>query len=500
MAIVVYVGMFVTFVSIGFGCWWSNRRSVILNWPVVGMIPSILYNASRTYDFLTDILQQSNGTFIFKGPWFCGMDFVITSDPMNVHHILTKNFSNYPKGHDFNQIVETLLGNGIFNADSDSWRIQRTMIHSLLKDKRFQLSLHTSIHHKISKGLFSVLDHACQFGNELDIQDMFQRFNFDNICTLVFGTDPNTLSIEFPHVPFEKAFDDVGQVVLYRHMVPAVIWKFQRWLQIGQEKKMTRACHVFYTFVNQCIKTKQQELEQNRNRNRNINRFDALTYFLQMEDIQVSSNKFIRDMALNLLFAGRDTTSAALSWTFWLIATNISSQKNILEEMEQHFGSHKCRFLDFEKMRKLVYLHAVICEALRLYPSVPFGHKVSIESDDLPSGHHISKNTKMLYSLYSMGRMKEIWGEDCLQFKPERWISPTGGIKHYPSYKFIAFNSGPRTCLGIDVVFFQMKSIVSAILWNYSLQLIQNEHASPSTSAILHHKNGLKVRVYKRMV
>ncbi|XP_065864550.1 alkane hydroxylase MAH1-like [Euphorbia lathyris] len=489
------VGMVVAFVLIlvlSLWFWWSNRNSLPTNWPVVGMIPSLLSNASRIHDFIAGFLQQSNGTFYFKGPWFCGMDFVVTSDHMNVHHTLNKNFSNYPKGPDFNHIFE-YLGDGIFNADSDTWRFQRAMIHSLFKYKRFELAVKSSMHQKISQGLFSVLDHANKLGNELDLKDMFQRFSFDNICILVCGMDPNTLSIDFPRLPFEKAFDDILQVFLYRNTVPRIIWKLQRWLQIGEEKKMTRASHTFDHFVEHCIKIKQQELEQNRN----INEFDALTYFLQNE--QVLSHKFIRDMAINLLFAGRDTTSAALSWTFWLIATNPSTETNILKEMEQHFGNDKSKFVfDFEKLKQLVYLHGVICEALRLYPPVPFERKVSIESDILPSGHSISKNTTIVYSLYAMGRMKEIWGEDCLEFKPERWISESGGIKHYPSYKFAVFNTGPRTCLGKDLSFVQIKTVVCAILRNYSLQLIEDQHAYPSCSVTLQQKKGLKVRVFKR--
>ena len=36
---------------------------------------------------------------------------------------------------------------------------------------------------------------------------------------------------------------------------------------------------------------------------------------------------------------------------------------------------------------KLIYLHATLCEALRLYPSVPFQAKVPMEPDNLPSGN-----------------------------------------------------------------------------------------------------------------
>jgi len=45
----------------------------------------------------------------------------------------------------------------------------------------------------------------------------------------------------------------------------------------------------------------------------------------------------------------------------------------------------------------------------------------------------------IVYSLYSIGRVEEIWGEDCFEFKLERWISKKGEIIHVPSYKFIAF-------------------------------------------------------------
>ncbi|KAI9120774.1 hypothetical protein K1719_007807 [Acacia pycnantha] len=65
----------------------------------------------------------------------------------------------------------------------------------------------------------------------------------------------------------------------------------------------------------------------------------------------------------------------------------------------------------------------------------------------LPSGHEVAPRTVIFLSLYAMGRSEEIWGKHFLDFKPERWISERGDIIHIPSYKFISFNAGPRTCL-----------------------------------------------------
>ncbi|XVF61774.1 hypothetical protein PTKIN_Ptkin08bG0157500 [Pterospermum kingtungense] len=87
-----------------------------------------------------------------------------------------------------------------------------------------------------------------------------------------------------------------------------------------------------------------------------------------------------------------------------------------------------------------------------------------------------------------MGRMKSIWGEDCLEFKPERWINERGGIKQEPSYKFLAFNAGPRTSLGKEVAFVKMKAVASAIIYNYRIQVLEEPPVVPALSIILHTK------------
>lgn len=76
-----------------------------------------------------------------------------------------------------------------------------------------------------------------------------------------------------------------------------------------------------------------------------------------------------------------------------------------------------------------------------------------------------------------MGRMEGICGKDCLEFKPERWIS-NGGILYVPPYKFSAFNAGLRSCLGKDVAFTQIKIVVGAILWNYRIEVVERNPIS----------------------
>ncbi|KAL7102438.1 hypothetical protein ACP275_08G120800 [Erythranthe tilingii] len=198
-----------------------------------------------------------------------------------------------------------------------------------------------------------------------------------------------------------------------------------------------------------------------------------------------------KDTLLNLIFAGKDTISAALAWFFWLVATNPAEQEKIRQEIGTSW-----KFTTIEESNKLVYLHGALCETLRLFPPVPFQHKDPVEHDIFPSGHRIGPNTKTVLSFYSMGRMESIWGKDCLDFKPGRWIdAETGRVRTEPSFKFTAFNAGPRSCLGKDVSFIQLKIVAAAIVSRFNIQVARGFSVTPSISVVLHMKHGLKVKV-----
>ncbi|CAI0475591.1 unnamed protein product [Linum tenue] len=158
--------------------------------------------------------------------------------------------------------------------------------------------------------------------------------------------------------------------------------------------------------------------------------------------------------------------------------------------------------LTFDEADKLVYLKASLAETLRLYPSVPEDFKYVVADDVLPDGTVVPAGSSVTYSIYSMGRMKSIWGEDCLEFKPERWVSESAGGYKFETpkdgYKFVAFNAGPRTCLGKDLAYLQMKSVASAVLLRYRLSPEPGHRVVQKMSLTLFMKHGLRVMLEPR--
>ena len=87
-----------------------------------------------------------------------------------------------------------------------------------------------------------------------------------------------------------------------------------------------------------------------------------------------------------------------------------------------------------------------------------------------------------------------------MEFKPERWLSAQGDRFEPPkdSYKFMAFNAGPRTCLGKDLAYLQMKSVAAAVLLRYRLLPVPGHRVEQKMSLTLFMKNGLGVLLHPR--
>ncbi|KAK8607273.1 hypothetical protein V6N13_053015 [Hibiscus sabdariffa] len=489
--------------------WYKNRKSPVTNWPVLGMLPSLICNSDQLFDYFTHDLLDSceSGTFKFKGPWFPSLDFVLTSNPMNVNHIFSKNFLNYEKGFEFREIFEP-FGQGIVTSDSDIWKIQRKSLHAIMVKNNKYLNYQDMVfRHVLEKGLVPVLEHAVKHGTEVDLEDVLQRFDYDNICLLALGFDPKALSVSFPVVPSKVAFHDIEDCLLFRYVLPLCFWKLQQWLQIGAEKRLTKSLEIADRFLYDCIAMKREKL-----REKTVvedDEFDLVTALLvEEENLSVSgkvTDKFLRDTAYNFMAAGKDTVSACLSWFFWLITMNPSVKTKILEEIELNLPTRykeQNMIMSFtsEELNSFPYLNGALCETLRLYPPVPVNHKTAVRPDVLPSGDTVDGNTRILISYYSMGRSEETWGKDCLEFKPERWVSDKGDIVHVPTYKFSAFSAGPRTCLGKDMSLKQMKIVAINLLRNYQVEMVEGQIIKPGKCITLHIGNGLKVRIKKRVV
>jgi cytochrome P450 len=91
------------------------------------------------------------------------------------------------------------------------------------------------------------------------------------------------------------------------------------------------------------------------------------------------NNRYLRDIVLNFLIAGKDTTGNTLTWFFYMLCKNPIVQDKVALEIKEsvEWDTEDNNTEDFTArlnegaIDKMHYLHAAISETLRLYPAVP---------------------------------------------------------------------------------------------------------------------------------
>uniref|UniRef100_A0A804LBI6 Cytochrome P450 family protein n=1 Tax=Musa acuminata subsp. malaccensis TaxID=214687 RepID=A0A804LBI6_MUSAM len=223
----------------------------------------------------------------------------VTANPDNVEHMLRARFDNYPKGKTFSAILGDLLGRGIFNVDGHLWRFQRKMAGAELGSSAVRFFASCIVADEVRGRFLPLLDVSSADDKILDLQDVFRRFAFDNICKISFGIDPGCLELSLPMSEFAAAFDKASRLSASRATsTMPMVWKAKRLLNRGSERELREAIGMVNLLANELIR-------QRRKIGFSSNH-DLLSRFMACVD----DEKYLRDIIISFMLAGRDTVAS----------------------------------------------------------------------------------------------------------------------------------------------------------------------------------------------
>ncbi|KDP41226.1 hypothetical protein JCGZ_15633 [Jatropha curcas] len=497
--------------------WRKRNKKGPRTWPIIGAAIEQFMNYDRMHDWLVAYLSELR-TVVVPMPF---TTYTYIADPASVEHVLKTNFSNYPKGETYHSYMEVLLGDGIFNADGELWRRQRKTASFEFASKNLR-DFSTIVFREYSLKLSSILSNASFQNQEIDMQELLMRMTLDSICKVGFGVEIGALAPNLPDNCFAQAFDAANIIVTLRFIDP--LWKIKKFLNVGSEALLDKSIKIIDDFTYSVIYKRKAEIEAARKIGHEKGKHDILSRFIELgEDPENNfTDKSLRDVVLNFVIAGRDTTATTLSWAIYMIMTHNDIAEKLYMELKtfeeerakeenvmllqfdlddlESFTQRIMQYaglLTYDSLGKLYYLHAVVTETLRLYPAVPQDPKGIMEDDILPDGTRVKAGGMVTYVPYSMGRMEYNWGPDAASFKPERWLKD-GIFQNASPFKFTAFQAGPRICLGKDSAYLQMKMTLAILCRFFKFHLVPNHPVKYRMMTTLSMAHGLKLRVSRR--
>uniref|UniRef100_A0ACD5UBV5 Uncharacterized protein n=1 Tax=Avena sativa TaxID=4498 RepID=A0ACD5UBV5_AVESA len=472
----------------------SKNTSTLLplKWPLVGILPSLVPCLYRLHHSTFKRLETSGHSHKYG---IANIRIFMTCDPANIQHILSLNHANYPKGDEFAEIFDVTRGS-LFTADGEPCRRMRASYQGVLRNQQLVGLMTKCCLDKVENGLLPLMAYMAETSAPVDMSDLMTRLVFDLYATAIFGVDPARLSLHMPQMAVSNAMDTVMEVGLVRQIVPATCWKVMRRLNIGPEKRLAAAQAVLRCFTTDMIKERRRRRRNNGHDVISQDHVDVLSNYINDPDY---NDDLLQATLISYMIAGRDTISTTLPWIFYRLAKDPRVVSSIRDELAPIMSRKATTTIGAEDTKHLMYLEAVLLETLRLYPPIPVERKSVAAHDVMPSGHTVSPGDTVLVSIYSVGRIEAVWGSDCREYRPDRWLSEDGRqLRHVPSHKFPAFNSGPRLCLGKDIAITHLKIIVAAVVWNFDVIVLDGQAINKKLSCLLQMNKGLKVNLKKR--
>ena len=346
---------------------------------------------------------------------------ILTIEPENVKTILATKFGDYSLGKGRLKAFQPVFGHGIFDLDGAAWERSRGLIRpNFVRQQVADLDMFESHVQELIKSIPAN-------GGTVDLQDLFFALTMDSATEFLFGKSTNTLGGIGPEADRGREFVEAFVYATEAMSVEFRTAGLSRWVP---DAKRTQAIKNIHSFADDIIAKALQEHQR-------IDFSKEKKYTFLHELITRTQDLYtLRSELLNVLLAGRDTTAGLLSNTWHVLGKRPDLWQKLKKEVDELNGERPT----YTSIKEMKFLRYLLNESLRLMPVVPGNSRQAIRDTVLPLGGGpegrspvlVKKGQVVGYTVWSMHRRTDFYGEDALEFKPERWENLRPGWEYLP--------------------------------------------------------------------
>ena len=399
----------------------------------------------------------------------------LISNPADIRHVLQDNARNYHKSPLY-QKLRTFLGDGLLTSEDEFWLRQRRIAQP-------------AFHRQKVAGLATVMANAVRetaaewrtlaaAGRSVDVEDEMMRLTRTVVLRALLGGDLG---------PFAETIDAAWTVI--NEHIGESFWSlgFADWFGGGSKRRQFEGARaVLAGAVDHVIAER---------RNHPTDCVDLLSMLLSARDEETGeamSDDQLRVEVTTFLLAGQETTSLALTWTWYLLSQHPDAQRRLEEEVDTVLAGRAPEYAD---LVNLPFTRMVVDEALRLYPPAWIFSRQAM-ADDHVSGYHVPRGWIVFVVPWVLHRLPAIW-DDPERFNPDRFSLENSANR--PKFAYLPFGAGPRQCIGNQFALIEAQLIVATLAQQYRLRLVPGHRVEPQPLITLRPRFGMSMVIDRRM-
>ncbi|XP_062592650.1 ultra-long-chain fatty acid omega-hydroxylase-like [Saccostrea cucullata] len=384
------------------------------------------------------------------------------------------------------------LGEGLLIAGGTKWKRSRRLLtpafhFDILKP---YVKIYKSCADILVKNMMALAEKK----SSLEIFGLVSSCTFDIILRCAFSYETDCQNSSGKVHPYIKAVNEIASTWTRRNRIP--------WLHPGfifyrtsDGKKFQENCDYVHKVAEDVIDKRRKDLKSMDLSSKKYLDFLDILLTAKDEDGNMMSKEDMRSEVDTFMFEGHDTTASAISWILFSLAEHPECQKKCQEEIERVVSETKSGELEWKDLNRLEYLAMCIKEGMRLHSPVPGILRenqapVKIDNFEIPA------KTNIIISIHSLHHNPTVWGEDHMEFKPERFTREN--IEKRDSFAFCPFSAGPRNCIGQQFAMSEEKIVLATLLQKFDFSVDKTHNVEKQIAAVMRAKEGIKLFAHPR--
>ncbi len=398
---------------------------------------------------------------------------LVLTEPAHMRHVLQENHDNYRRPP-FHDRLKPLLGEGLVTSEGELWGKQRRLLQPAFRAERIRRFV--DIMGVAAVELASRWEAAADAGQVLDVSQEMSDLALDIVLRCMFGQDQRV-----DGAAVGAAVQEAQEWIATRFWSLLPDWTERLPLPLNQRFRRARA--MLDGVVERIIAGR---LSSGRTGD------DLLGMLLaaQEDGGAAVDARQVRDEAMTALIAGHETSGAALTWTWHLLAGHADVADAMHREAEAVLAGRPAPSV--EDLGRLDLLRAVVQETMRLYPPVGWFGRLAAGRDRI-GGHDIPAGAILALSPWLVQHDPRFWPEP-ERFDPARFAP---GTRQAP-YTYFPFGGGPRTCIGSHFAMTAMSIALAVLVPRVRLRPASAAPVRPELLVTLRPEGGLPMRVERR--
>lgn len=383
---------------------------------------------------------------------------LIVNQPDLVRHVLADPEGIFPKSDLMVNALAPLIGDSIFVSSGATWQRQRRMVDPALTGMRVNRAFPDM--QAGAAACEAVLDARVADGAAFSLDLAMSHLTADIICRTVFSTGLETHAAHEVFAAFTEFERSVAQVEIRRLIMD------RAWTQVPQRQSVLDACALIRRHLGDLLDP---------HLGAGAAGFDDIASAVAAArdgDVAFTREELVDQLGV-LFLAGHETSASALTWVFFILATQPQWVARVRREVAAVAGTGP---IGFEHTKHMPTVRNIFRETLRLYPPITFLPRVALQATRLGT-YRVKRGALVMVAPWVLHRHEKYW-RDPNVFDPDRFLPERDGDMTPGAY--IPFGLGPRVCAGAAFATTEAVLLIARLFRAYDFHVDQPGRVRPA--------------------